>query len=51
MSDELLHNIAAESDDIRAERAALTQKLTDLKAGKRILEGQARRAGKGMLDF
>lgn len=51
MTDSLLNRIAAESDDIRAERAALTQKLIDLKAGRRILEGQARRGGKGMFDF
>lgn len=47
MNEEKLQMIASESDDVRAERTALKQKLADLKAGKRILDLQARKSGKG----
>ncbi|KAF2682518.1 hypothetical protein K458DRAFT_391003 [Lentithecium fluviatile CBS 122367] len=46
MEEEKLSVIAAESEEISSERAALKQKLEDLKAGKRVLDSQARRSGK-----
>ncbi|KAF2634975.1 P-loop containing nucleoside triphosphate hydrolase protein [Massarina eburnea CBS 473.64] len=46
MDEEKLAVIASESEDVRIERAALRQKLEDLKAGKRVLDLQARRSGK-----
>jgi hypothetical protein len=38
MSPERLEIIASESEEIRNERAALKQRLADLKAGKRVLD-------------
>ena len=46
MDEEKLHRIAAESEQIRTERTALTHRLADLEAGKQILEVQARKSGK-----
>lgn len=41
MSEEKVQLIASESEDIQTERAALRQKLEDLKASKRVLDMQA----------
>ncbi|KAF1949464.1 P-loop containing nucleoside triphosphate hydrolase protein [Byssothecium circinans] len=46
MDEEKLFAIASESEDVRNWRAALKQKLEDLRAGKRVLDSQARRSGK-----
>lgn len=48
MSEERLRIIAAESEDVQKERAALKQKLADLKAGKRVLDIQACDTRSGM---
>lgn len=49
MDEEKLALIASESEEIRIERAALSQKLEDLNIGKRILDSHARKSGKGTL--
>jgi hypothetical protein len=51
MDEEKLSRIAAESEEKSSERAALKQKLEDLRAGKQILDSQARRSGKGMFSI
>ncbi|KAF1993809.1 P-loop containing nucleoside triphosphate hydrolase protein [Amniculicola lignicola CBS 123094] len=48
LSDEDLDFIAAESEEIQTERASLSLKLEDLKAGKKILDLQACNSGTGL---
>ena len=47
MDKDRLRAIASESREIRGQRAALKQKLDDLKAGKRILDEQVYHTSRG----